>query len=133
MSGTCPSWSDVFTPTRRAKTHGGWKTTPADKITWHGIVNGRVVCVVSTVRLIEGGMAHFTVSSNARIGENAWNLHGGHFVDLAVSSRHPLADDELRWIGELALTEEARPLAVRRSEERLSAAITIRSEKEGSP
>ena len=52
------TWSDVFTPTRRAKTHGGWKTTPADKITWHGILNGRVVCVVSTVRLIEGGMAH---------------------------------------------------------------------------
>ena len=124
------TWSDVFTPTRRAKTHGGWKTTPADKITWHGILNGRVVCVVSTVRLIEGGMAHFTVSSNARFGENAWNLHGGHFVDLAVSSRHPLTEGDLRSIGELALTEELRPLAVRRTGEQLSAAITIRSGKE---
>ena len=126
------TWSDVFTPTRRAKTHGGWKTTPADKITWHGIVNSRVVCVLSTVRLIEGGMAHFTVSSNARIGENAWNLHGGHFVDLAVSSRHPLTDEDLRSIGDLALTEERRPLSIRRAEERLAAAITIRSRKEGS-
>ena len=130
MSETRATWSDVFTPTRQAKTHGGWKTMPADKITWHGIVNGRVVCVVSTVRLIEGGMAHFAVSSNARIGENAWNLHGGHFVDLAVSSRHLLTNEELRHIGSLALTEERRPIAVRRSEERLSAAITIRSEKE---
>ena len=130
MSGTCFSWSDVFSVTRQAKTHGGWKTTPADKITWYGIVNGRVVCVVSTVRLIEGSMAHFTVSSNARIGENAWNLRGGHFVDLAVSSRHPLTDTELRQIGELALTEETRPVAVRRTEERLSAAITIRSGNE---
>ena len=73
MLETRATWSDVFISTRRAKTHGGWKTTPADNITWHGIINGRVVCVVSTVRLIEGGMAHFTVSSNARIGENAWN------------------------------------------------------------
>lgn len=132
MSQTRATWSDVFSPTRRAKTHGGWKTTPANKITWYGIVNGRVVCVISTVRLIEGGMAHFTVSSNARIGENAWNLRGGHFVDLAVSSRHPLTETELRHIGELALTEERRPLTVRRTEERLAAAITIWSGEEGS-
>ena len=126
------TWSDVFTPTRRAKTHGGWKTTPADKITWYGIVNGRVVCIVSTVRLIEGGMAHFTVSSNARIGENAWNLRGGHFVDLTVSSRPPLTEAELRQIGELALTEDRRALTVRRTEEQLAAAITIRQGKEDS-
>ena len=132
MLATHSPWSGVFTSTRRTTTHGGWKTTPADKLTWHGIVNGRVVCVVSTVRLIEGSMAHFTVSSNARIGENAWSLHGGHFVDLAVSSRHPLTNEELRQIGDLALTEERRPVAVRRAEERLSAAITISSGKETS-
>ena len=132
MLETHATWSDVFTPTRRAKTHGGWKTTPADKITWHGILNGRVVCVVSTVRLIAGGMAHFTVSSNARIGENAWSLHGGHFVDLTVSSRHSLTDEDLRSIGELALTEELRPLAIRRTGEQLSAALTIRSGRKDS-
>ena len=57
MSGTYLSWSDVFSVTRRAKTHGGRKTAPADKTTWHGILHGHVVCVVSTVRLIEGGIA----------------------------------------------------------------------------
>jgi len=83
--------------------------------------------VLSAVRLIEGNLAHFTVSSNARIGENDWNLHGGHFVDLAVSSNHPLTDDELRSIGRLALTEETRPVSIRRAREPLSSSLNIRT------
>ncbi len=28
MTPPSPLWSDTFTATRRAKTHGGWKTLP---------------------------------------------------------------------------------------------------------
>ena len=71
-------WSDYFTAlsTRKVGT-AGWKTSKADETMWKGHFEGRLLCVVSTVRLSGSNMAHFLVNSGARIGENGWNLYGG--------------------------------------------------------
>lgn len=88
-------WSDHFViVSRRKRGEYNSKTTPAEEVTWEGYFEGHLICAVSTVRLVNGNMAHFCVSSNARIGENLWNLRGGHFVDLRVIARPPLTDDE---------------------------------------
>lgn len=64
-------WSDVFTLISQRKAgHCGGKTTPADELTWEGIFDGQTICVVSTVRLLCGNMAHFLTHSGARIGSN---------------------------------------------------------------
>lgn len=64
------------------------------------------------------------VSSNARIG-GKHVLRGGHFVDLVVSSRHPLTEDELLAIGRLAAREDSRPVSVRRAGTLLVSGITV--------
>src|SRR5260370_42679462 len=81
-------WSDVFTLISQRKAgHCGGKTTPADELTWEGIFGGQHICVVSTVRLLCGNMAHFLTHSGARIGSNDLHLVWGYFVFPVVSTR----------------------------------------------
>jgi len=117
-------WSDVFTLISQQKAgHCGGKTTPADELTWEGVFDGQHICVVSTVRLLCGNMAHFLNHSGARIGSNDWNLVGGYFVDLVVRTRNPLSADQLLSLGQLALTEDTRPIFVRRKGEPLKQSV----------
>lgn len=114
-------WTDIFSEvSRRMVGNCGAKTLPADQITWQGIFRGHCVCVVSTVRLVLGNLAHFSVNSAARIGAHSWKLPGGHYIDLTVESRPELSDEDLLAIGELAATMDARPVRVRRRPERLA-------------
>jgi len=84
-------WTDVFSEVSRRKV-GNCKTLPADEITWQGVFQGQPVCVVSTVRLVMGNLAHFSVNSGARIGARPWKLPGGYCIDLAVESRDELTE-----------------------------------------
>jgi hypothetical protein len=119
-------WSDVFTLISQRKAgHCGGKTTPADELTWEGIFDGQPICVVSTVRLLCGNMAHFLTHSGARIGSNDWNLVGGYFVDLVVRTRDPLSADQLLSLGRLAMTEDTRPIFVRRKGETLKQSLSV--------
>jgi hypothetical protein len=119
-------WSDVFTLVSRRKVgHCLGKTTPADEMTWEGTFDGQNLSVVSTVRLTCGNMAHFLTHSGARIGTFDWNLVGGHFVDLVVHARRPLDTAQLLSLGQLALTEDTRPVFVRRHGEKLEESLNI--------
>lgn len=114
-------WTDIFSEVGRRKVGNcGGKTLPADRITWTGLVRGRPVRVVSTVRLVLGNLAHFSVNSAARIGAHPWKLPGGHYIDLAVESRDNLSDEDLLTIGKLAAAMDTRPVRVRRRSERLA-------------
>jgi hypothetical protein len=113
---------------RDGRFHGGqspqgrqlrWQDFAADQITWQGIFRGHAVCVVSTVRLVLGNLAHFNVNSAARIGARSWKLPGGHYVDLTVESRR-LSNEDLLAIGKLAAAMDSRPVRVRRRGERLA-------------
>ena len=119
-------WSDYFTvlSTRKVGT-AGWKTNKADETMWKGHFDGRSLSAVSTVRLSGSNMAHFLVNSGARIGENAWNLYGGHYVDLRILTNDRLTAAELRRLGELARTEDTRPVRVRQGRDRLAEAVPI--------
>ena len=92
---------------------------------WDGLFASRPLCVVSTVRLTGSNLAHSCVSSNARIGTFAWNLRGGHYVDLRVLSKHPLTRGELQTLGQLARTEESRAVTLRQGKELLRDALFI--------
>src|SRR5438477_10291648 len=70
-------------------------------------------------------MAHFLTHSGARIGSHEWNLVGGHFVDLVVHARRPLASDQLLSLGQLAMTEDTRPVFVRRQGEALKDSLSV--------
>lgn len=119
-------WSDYFTALSTRKVGAaGWKTNKADETMWKGYYEGRLLCVVSTVRLSGSNMAHFLVNSGARIGENAWNLCGGHYVDLRILTSDRITANELRRIGELARTEETRPVRVRQGRDRLADAVSV--------
>lgn len=119
------TWTRTFTLVSRRQRGQNWKTTAADEMTWAGLFEGMPVRVVSTVRLTFGNLAHFTVHSGARIGAHDWNLPGGHYVDLCVACVHALDDAQLLCLGQLAATEENRPIRVRRFGERLTAAVQI--------
>jgi len=56
---------------------------------------------------------------------DAWNLYGGHYVDLRVLTSDRLTTDELRRIGELARTEDNRPIKVRLGRDRLAEALPV--------
>jgi hypothetical protein len=119
-------WSDTFTLVSQRKVgHCGWKTTPADELTWEGSFDGQPVTVVSTVRLSCGNMAHFLTHSGSRIGSHDWNLVGGHYVDLVVHARHPLDSDQLLRLGQLTLTEDPGPVFIRRHGEPLSRSLSV--------
>ena len=119
-------WSNVFTLISQRKAgHCGGKTTPADELTWVGIFGGQHICVVSTVRLLCGNMAHFLTPSGARIGSNDWNLVGGYFVELVVPTRNPLSADQLLSLGQLAMTEDTHPIFVRRKGETLEQSLSV--------
>ena len=119
-------WSDVFTLISERKTsHCVGKTTLADELTWEGTFDGQPICVVSTVRLLYGNMAHFLTHSGSRIGSHDWNLPGGHFVDLVVHARRPLDHDQLLSLGQLAMTEDTRPVFVRRQGEHLKDSLSV--------
>ena len=119
-------WSDYFTALSSRKVgSAGWKTNKADEMICEGHFEGRLLCVVTTVRLTGSNLAHFLVNSGARIGENAWNLYGGHYVDLRVLTSDRLTTDELRRIGELARTEDNRPIKVRLGRDRLAEALPV--------
>jgi hypothetical protein len=119
-------WSDHFSQVSVSTDDGiAWKTTHATKITWEGLFNGRLIRIVSTVRITGGNMAHFLVHSGARIGCHDWNLRGGHYIDLRIVCRDELTPDELRWIGELARTENDRPVTVRQGNQTLAEALAI--------
>lgn len=77
----------------------------------------------SKERGLGSNMAHFLVHSGARIGTHDWNLRGGHYVDLRVPTHNRLTPDELRRIGELARTEDNRPVWVRQGTDRLDNAV----------
>lgn len=120
------TWSAHFQPIAQApKPRNDWKTTQATQITWGGIFEGQRIRIVSTVRLTLGNLAHFVVNSGARIGSHNWNLPGGHYVDLKVYSPERLSNEQLRHIGELAATEDERPVYIRRAGELLREAILI--------
>ena len=119
-------WSDVFTLVSQRKVgHCGGKTTPADELTWEGSFDGQPISIVSTVRLTCGNMAHFLTHSGARIGTFDWNLVGGHFVDLVVHARRPLDTAQLLSLGQLAMTEDTRPVFVRRQGEALKDSLSV--------
>ena len=119
-------WSDHFTALSSRKVGtAGWKTNKADEMIWKGHFEGRALCVVSTVRLLGSNMAHFLVNSGARIGAHDWSLRGGHYVDLRILTNDRLSPEELRRIGELARTEDTRPIRVRQGTERLADAVSI--------
>lgn len=103
----------------------GLETNKANEITWQGCFEGRLLLIVTTVRLTSSNLAHFCVNSGARIGENSWDLNGGHFVDVRVITRDPLGLDALRRLGELARTEDNRNVAVRQGRELLAQALRI--------
>lgn len=119
-------WSQVFIAVGRKKRGQGWKTTTADEITWTGRFEDLPIVVVSTVRLTGGNMDHFVRNSGARIGAHDWTLAGGHYIDLRVLSKVALDDSQLQRLGQLAATEDDRPITVRRWKERLSDAITVK-------
>lgn len=119
------TWSQVFTAVGRKKRGQGWKTTTADEITWTGCFEGLPIVVVSMVRLTGGNMDHFVRNSGARIGAHDWTLAGGHYIDLRVLSKLTLNDSQLQQLGQLAATEDDRPIAVRRWKERLSEALNV--------
>lgn len=120
-------WSDYFVAlsSRRVGGNHGSKTNKAEEMIWKGCFEGRSLCVISTVRLLGSNMAHFLVHSGARIGTNDWNLRGGHYVDLRVITRDHLTSEELRRIGELARTEDIRPVRVRQGTDRLDHAVPV--------
>lgn len=119
-------WSDAFSLRSRERCGSSRsKTTQGEQMIWDGFFAAQPLCVVSTVRLTGGNFAHFCVSSNARIGTFAWNLRGGHYVDLRVLSKHPLTRSELLALGQLARTEEVRAITVRQGKELLSDALTV--------
>jgi hypothetical protein len=118
-------WTDVFTVISRKQLGQNWKTTKADQITWSGIFERLPVRVVSTVRLTFGNLAHFTINSGARIGAHDWNLPGGHYIDLRVQCAQPLDDVQLLRLGQMAASEENRPIRVRRWKERLCDGISV--------
>ena len=119
-------WSDIFTLTKQRKVgRCGGKTTPADERTWEGTFDGQFICVVSTVRLMCSNMAHFLTHSGGRIGTYDWNLVGGHFLDLVVHAQPPLNTTQLLILGQLAMTEDTRPVCVRRQGEGLQNSLNI--------
>lgn len=109
------NWTDVFTELSRGKTRvAAWKTMPADRITWGGVFRGKPMVIVSTVRLIDSNLAHFLVHSGARIAAHDWNLMGGgHYVDLAIDSRHDITEEDILAVAELAAATEQRPVYAR--------------------
>jgi len=119
-------WSDAFDIRTRERTgNSRTKTRQGEVIVWDGSFEGQPLCVISTVRLVGGNMAHFLVSSNARIGSHDWNLRGGHYVDLRVLSKHPLSREELLRLGKLARTEENRPIYIRQERQLLNEALSV--------
>jgi hypothetical protein len=119
-------WSDVFTLVSQRKVgHCGGKTTPADELTWEGSFDAQPISIVSTVRLTCGNMAHFLTHSGARIGTFDWSLVGGHFVDLVVHARRSLDTAQLLSLGQLAMTEDSRPVFVRRQGEALKDSLSV--------
>ena len=119
-------WADVFTVISRKQLGQNRKTTKADQITWSGIFERMPLQVVSTVRLTFGNLAHFVINSGARIGAHESSLPGGHYVDLRVSSgAYTVGDDQLLRLGQLAATEETRPIRVRRWKERLYDGVSV--------
>ena len=119
-------WSDAFVIRTRERTgNSRTKTRQGEQIVWDGCFAGQPLCVISTVRLVGSNLAHFLVSSNARIGSHDWNLRGGHYVDLRVISKHPLSREELLRLGQLAKTEEHRPIYIRQQHERLDDALSV--------
>jgi len=124
-SSEAVSWSRVFTEVGRKRRGQDWKTTKADEITWTGSFEGQPIVVVSTVRLTGGNLAHFLRNSGARIGAHDWTLAGGHYIDLRVLSKQPINDSQLQRLGQLAATQDKRPITVRRWKERLADAINV--------
>ncbi len=119
-------WSDYFDAlSAREVGTAGWKTSKAKETIWKGHFEGRLLSVVSTVRLSASNMAHFLVNSGARIGENKWSLYGGHYVDLRILATDRLTTEELKRIGELARTEDTRPVRVRQGTDRLADAVSV--------
>lgn len=118
------NWTDVFRIVRRAPRRSpGNKSLTADVITWQGAFNSNPMLVTSTVRLTYGGLAHFLISSNARIGAHDYNIPGGHYVDLCVESLYPLSDSDLLTLARLAARQDERPIRIRRRGQRLGEAI----------
>lgn len=119
-------WSDHFRVIESHKAgNSSSKTTRTDVMLWEGTFEGKLLCVVSTVRLTGSNLAHFLVHSGARIGSHPWNLRGGHYVDLRVLSRDTLPRDFLRRLAALARTEEDRSILIRQGKETLHAAETL--------
>lgn len=72
---------------------------------WKGFFESHLLCIVSTIRLT------------------------GHYIDLRVLSRKNLTEVQLRHIGELARTDETRPVAVRQGRQQLDQAVWITEAK----
>ena len=118
-------WSNHFVQVGATARGLNSKTSKADVMVWEGHFDGNLLCVVSTVRLVAGNLAHFLVNSGERIGSKAWSLHGGHYTDLRVLSRRLLSATLLLDLGRLARTEDVRPVAVRQGKQRLEEAVWI--------
>ena len=121
---TTMRWSDHFSLVRKRQVgQCGGKSLPADELTWQGWFEGQLLCVISTVRLMAGNLAHFIVPSVARLG--IYTLRGGYYVDLRVVSKVHLSRDTLMRLGQLARSEDDRAIYVRRDGESLASALTI--------
>ena len=118
-------WRDCFLLVGIDERGIGSKTSKADLMLWEGSFERHLMCVHSTIRLTGSNLAHFLVHSGARIGCHSWSLRGGHYVDLRVLCRDVLTLDELRRLGELARTEETRPIMVRQGKDLLADAISV--------
>lgn len=119
-------WSDCFTAlTDRRIGFNATETIQADETIWEGWFEGHLLCIFATGRLANGNLAHLSVNASVRVEENACSLRAKHFVDFRVLSKYPLSMDELRRLGELARTEDQRPIALRQGREPLDQAITV--------
>ncbi len=118
-------WRDHFVQIGATARGLNSKTSKADVMVWEGHFDGHLLCIVSTVRLTAGNLAHFLVNSGKRIGSNDWSLHGGHYTDLRVLSRTTLTTPQLLRIAQLARTDDTRPVAVRQGKMHLDEAVWV--------
>lgn len=97
-----PAWDQVFTIVKRQKIGGGPRMNPGDKFVWEGLVNGRSVNIVSTVRTLNPEVS-FHTSSNARIHYAPEYFHG-----VELSSKDDLTEDERVAILNMAQATDER-------------------------
>jgi hypothetical protein len=122
--GPCPAGPSApaaaetwpFREVSRRKVGGGSKTSPADEITWAGIVGGGPITFTTRPRLVTAN-ASFLVPSNARLRTSILKRDEVHFIDLCVRNR-VLREAERAELQALAQAQDPdRPVRVRHTGE----------------